>query len=191
MTRHERTSARRRPVRTGSNLAPVLTLLACLAVPLPSPPTSASTTTEPARCLPPPELVAELVDWIARHTPYDVAMTREHPPTINLCESGSVIAYEGEDVVIEESLRAAYDLRSRTVHLILPWDPSDEFDRSVLLHELVHDVQYANRHWYCRQEPEWEAYELQERWLAERGIESGFDWLHVYFLSKCPRDIHP
>jgi hypothetical protein len=61
----------------------------------------------------------------------------------------------------------------------------------VLLHELIHHVQLANRDYECLEQPEWEAYQLQEAFLAEHGIASGFDWLQIYFLSQCPRDIHP
>ena len=79
----------------------------------------------------------------------------------------------------------------RRIHLVRPWDASNTKDRSRLLHELIHDVQYINRGWTCKEEPEWEAYKLQEAWLAAQGVASEFDWLHIFMLSRCPRDIRP
>jgi len=38
---------------------------------------------------------------------------------------------------------------------------------------------------------EWEAYKLQEAWLAEQGLASGFDWPQIFLLSRCPWDVHP
>jgi hypothetical protein len=61
----------------------------------------------------------------------------------------------------------------------------------VLLHELVHAVQFDNRSWDCLGAPEWQAYKMQEAWLAEHGISADFDWLLIYMQSRCPRDIHP
>lgn len=99
--------------------------------------------------------------------------------------------YEETRVLVDEHLRAVYDWPHQRVLIVAPWDAENPRDVSVLLHELVHHVQLADRAWPRLQAPEWEAYTLQERWLEERGIESGFDWLQIYFLSRCPRDIHP
>lgn len=61
----------------------------------------------------------------------------------------------------------------------------------MLLHDLVHFVQFLNRGYECPQAADWEAYQLQAQWLEARGVEPGFDWLHVYFMSRCPHDVHP
>lgn len=99
--------------------------------------------------------------------------------------------YEGAQVLVDQELRAAYDLPGNRVFLAQPWDAAAAPDQSVLMHELIHALQLHNRDWECLQAPEWEAYELQDAWLAAQGVPSGFDWLHVYFLSRCPRDHHP
>lgn len=69
--------------------------------------------------------------------------------------------------------------------------PANPRDVSILLHELTHHVLFTNRSYACLQESEWEAYKLQEAYLEENEIASGFGWLQIYFLSKCPSDIHP
>lgn len=136
-------------------------------------------------------LVDRLLRWIGEHTEYEVASTRESPPTVTFVEVGESIECSGEEVVVEEGPHAIYDRSTRRVHIVSPWNALDTVDQSVLLHELVHDVQFDSRHWYCPEATEWEAYRLQDAWLAEHELESGFDWMHVYFLSRCPRDMHP
>lgn len=139
----------------------------------------------------PAALVARLIDWIGRHTGYDVSETRTDPPDMVFAWSGSQVPYEHGSLMVGRSLRAAYDEPARRIHLVRPWHVADVHDRSTLLHELIHDVQYRNRRWPCAGKAEWEAYKLQEAWLAERGIASGFNWQQIFFLSRCRRDMHP
>ncbi len=139
----------------------------------------------------PQSVVADLLDWIADATTYDVADTRDNPPEISFCSIGDIIPYEGDEVLVNDTLSGAYDLPNRRIILVRPWDPGDIRDRSVLLHELIHHVQLRNRGYECVQAPEWEAYKLQEAYLNAHGLASGFDWLQIYFLSQCPRSIHP
>ena len=136
-------------------------------------------------------LISPLLDWIADNTDYDVAETRASPPRISFCSPGDTLSYEGATVLVDPDLRAAYDARARQIHLVRPWDPTDPFAQSVLLHELIHDVQLLNRTWPCLQAPEWQAYKLQDSWLRARGIEHGFDWFAIFVLARCPRDPHP
>lgn len=133
----------------------------------------------------------QLVGWIALRTTYDVRQLYRDPPTISFCTVGEIVAYEGSDLTVEDGLRAAYDLSRRHVYLVQPWSVDDLFDRSVLLHELIHDVQLSNREWDCIGAPEWEAYQLQDLWLTEHGISHDFNWLGIYLMSRCPSDMHP
>lgn len=137
------------------------------------------------------ELIDNLLDWIADHTDYDVAPMHDVPPAVTFVEAGDHFECEGEELIVDDDLQAIYDRSTRHVRIVLPWSISEPFDRSILLHEIVHDVQLNSRHWYCPEETEWEAYKLQDAWLSEHGFDSDFDWLHVYFLSRCPRDFHP
>ena len=149
---------------------------------------------EQQRASPPHEytpLIRELVKWIGDHTEYDISRTLNEPPEVSFCNAGTKIIYEGEEIIVDPLIRAAYDTRLRRINLVLPWDASNIRHRSRLLHELIHDVQFLNRGLNCRYEPEWQAYKLQELWLAGHGLESGFNWVQIFLLSRCPRDIHP
>ncbi len=136
-------------------------------------------------------IVGELLDWIETETEYDVGALRASPPTISFCAVGERIPYEAGTALVDVALNGAYDHIRNTILLVQPWDPADPRDRSVLLHEFIHAAQLQNRTYACLEEAEWEAYKLQEAYLAEHGLTSGFDWLQIYFWSKCPRDIHP
>lgn len=138
-----------------------------------------------------PSLIHKLLDWIDAATTYDVTDIRAEPPQITFCHSGDTVPYESHRILVDDTLNGAYDLANHRIILVRPWDPISVRDRSVLLHELIHHVQLNNRSWECLQQPEWETYKLQESYLAEHNVTSEFDWLQIFFLSKCPRDIHP
>ena len=137
-------------------------------------------------------LVADLVGWIGDHTHYDVTRSLNDPPSVYLCDKGTTIRYEDREITIatEGLLRAIYDAKNRRIHLVRPWSSANISDRSSLLHELIHDVQYLSRDWACKENPEWEAYKLQDAWLAEHGVPSDFNWTHIFLLSSCLRDTH-
>ncbi len=168
-----------------------LAILICLMLYLPVP----AGAQPPGDCadpaVPSAELIQELTRWIGAQTGYDITRTLADPPRVSFCDTGQTIIYEDQTLIVDPGLRAAYDLSDRHIYLVLPWDAANPKDVSALLHELIHDVQLINRDWPCVGAPEWQAYKLQETWLAERGIDPGFDWLHIYMYSRCPRDIHP
>ncbi|MDJ0641019.1 MAG: hypothetical protein QNJ20_19550 [Paracoccaceae bacterium] len=147
--------------------------------------------TDAAPLSPAADVMEELLSWIEAQTAYDVSALRNSPPEISFCAVGERIPYEAGSALVDVALNGAYDHLRNTILLVQPWNPDDPRDRSVLLHELLHAAQLQNRTYACLEEAEWEAYRLQEAYLAERGLESGFDWLQIYFWSQCPRDIHP
>ena len=136
-------------------------------------------------------IVSDLVRWIGRNTSYDISKTLANPPDAQLAPQGMRIAYEGRYIDLGPPLRAVYDAYARSIYLKRPWDAGNVHDLSTLLHELVHDVQYRNRHWPCPRKAEWEAYRLQTAWLAERGEVMGFNWLAGTLMSGCRGDVHP
>ena len=140
---------------------------------------------------PSPALIEELIRWIGDETDYGTAGALTDPPDVLFCLTGEAIGVDNENMLVDEHMLGAYDLANRRVFLVRPWSADNTRQVSVLLHELVHHVQFLNRGFECKQASEWEAYQLQAKWLAEQRVEPGFDWLHIYFLSRCPRDIHP
>ena len=140
---------------------------------------------------PAPALMHQLIGWIGQHTDYDVAAAQSDLPAVTFCKTGEVIDYEGRQMIVDRSLNAAYDEIDRRIWLVLPWSPDNARDVSVLLHELVHDVQFRARSWPCPQASEQEAYRLQHDWLAEQGVASGFNWFAIHMRARCPSDVHP
>jgi len=134
--------------------------------------------------------VAVLIRWIDEATSYDVSSTRTDPPEIVFTASGGLIEYEQRQIVVEPNLRGAYDLSHRRIYLVCPWTSGNPRNVATLLHELVHDIQFQTRSWQCSQAAEWEAYQLQERWLVQQGIAADFNWVQILMLARCPRDLH-
>jgi hypothetical protein len=147
--------------------------------------------TRPEAPLPPvPSIVGdalfnELIAWIAINTSYNLASLYHDPPTISFCQVGEIIDYEHSDLLVDAALLAAFDRTERHIYLTHPWSPVNLFDQSVLLHELIHDLQLQNRDWDCPGAPEREAYLLQDKWLFEHGIMHPFDWQLISLLSRC------
>lgn len=131
------------------------------------------------------DLFDHLIAWIAINTSYDLMTAYHDPPTISFCRAGETIDYENADLLVDVSLLAAYDRQERHIFLTHPWSPLNLFDQSVLLHELIHDVQLQNRVWACPGAPEREAYLLQDKWLVEHGLQYRFDWRMISRLSRC------
>lgn len=137
------------------------------------------------------DLMPHFTDWIETETDYDVDIIKNSPPEVVFCDIGETIEYEDKDFEVPSDLRAAYDLPANRIFLVQPWVATNIEDQSALLHELIHAVQLSGRYWPCIQAPEWEAYRLQDLWLRQNGISDTFDWMLIYFLSRCPRDHHP
>ena len=147
------------------------------------------TCTDPAKLTAVQALVPELVAWISAHSDYDPEVTP--PPDIAFCETGDTVPYEGEWIIADEDLRGAYDLKAQRIWLTLPWTEQDPRGVSTLLHEIVHHLQFAQKVWPCQEAAEWEAYQLQDLWLKEKGVESGFDLPQIRLWSRCSTTVHP
>lgn len=134
----------------------------------------------------PKQVFDDLIGWLAMNTSYDLILTYHSPPTVSFCDVGDFVDYEGKKLLVEKELRAAFDYPNRHILLVRPWSAENYFDQSVLLHELIHDVQLSNREWECLGAPELEAYLLQHTWLREHGINYSFNWPAILSLSVCP-----
>lgn len=141
-------------------------------------------------CKPIPEALSKdlfdgLIGWIALNTSYDLLLAYRTPATVSFCDLDQSVVYEDSALIVEKGLLAAYDVTRRHIYLVRPWSPVSKFDQSVLLHEMIHDIQLSNRDWKCLGEPELEAYMLQDKWLVEHGIHHPFDWKMIFALSNC------
>ena len=142
--------------------------------------------------LPADLLKIALLEWIEANSEYDVSGLLANPPTVRFCEHGSTLVYEGKAIHFDDRLNGVYDEMKKQICLAKPWHSSSTKDRGVLLHELVHHVQYESKSWICPKATEWEAYKLQEVWLLENGMTPDFNWAYILLDSSCmPRDVHP
>lgn len=135
-------------------------------------------------------LIEELEDWLDANT----ELPRSAIPLVRvaLIAAGDEVSYEGRLTRLEDTVRGLYDEGSATIYLVRPWSGDTAWDRSVLLHELVHHRQAAARHWYCPQAMEWDAYRIQESYLDAHGQTGDFQWGWVLLVSSCAsRDHHP
>jgi hypothetical protein len=157
----------------------ILTVMPCAVVACPAPAAAPSAQDE----------VTGLLGWIEEHSAYSATVAP--PPEVVFCRTGEMITYEGSEVVVDVALRAAYDMQARRIFLVRPWRPDDPRGLATLVHELTHHLQFLSRDWDCVNAAELQAYRLQHLWLAEHGIESGFDWPQIRLMSLCRDDVHP
>jgi hypothetical protein len=73
---------------------------------------------------------------------------------------------------------ALYWIPEHILFLSRHWNPNNEADQSILLHELVHHLQAENKvDFECRMAYEWQAYKLQAEWLREKGYKDPYKLL--------------
>ncbi len=66
------------------------------------------------------------------------------------------------------------------------WDASDTRTVSFLVHELVHHAQLTSgRSYSCHNAKEWEAYKMQNMWLAEHGLPPAVEDKWIARMADC------
>lgn len=136
-----------------------------------------------------PTVVSDLTKWIVQKTGWTVST----PPPIRLASNEQLkTVYFGsgfEPNGIE--MHSLYARESDVIYLRDTWKSTDLFDRSLLLHELVHHLQRLNGvKTACPEEYEGQAYHLQIEWLREQGVKEpykllGLTQLDIDSLSQC------
>ena len=134
-------------------------------------------------------LVAALIMWIAAHSslgaapaPYIQFVPKHEMSNVYLGTADSKMFFEVE---------AFYLPVTATIYLPKSWRGHKLRDRSVLVHELAHHLQFANHvKTSCIGSLERQAYDLQFKWLRENSIEdpygfTGLDVLTVIFAGTC------
>lgn len=110
------------------------------------------------------------------------------PETISALQSNEFAGWApnaGQQTVV-----AVYDSITATIHLPDDWTGQTAGELSILVHEIVHHLQYANELKYeCPQAREGAAYNIQQKWLAlfGRDIERDFgvDPFTLLVRTKC------
>ena len=146
-------------------------------------PTAGWACADPVPANVPHQMVGEMLGWIEINTDYDMASIAA--PAIQFCATDTYIT-AADGIVAEPALRAGYDPAIQTIYMTAPWSPFDPEITSTLLHLLISHVQIEARDWPCLNATRFEAYWLQDKWLAEQGYGTGFDWTQIMIDSRCP-----
>jgi hypothetical protein len=135
----------------------------------------------------PPKESASFVAWIAEKTGWTV---REVPPIRFVPYAQLVKMFRGGRAP-DYHVESLYSEIDHTIYLPDSWRPENLRDRSVLLHELVHHLQYRNNiKATCPGDHEYEAIELQITWLREQDVDDplnllGINPLFIFMLRRC------
>ena len=97
---------------------------------------------------------------------------------------------EEVDELVQRTVVAVYDMKSKTIFLSDDWVGESPQDQSVLVHEIVHHLQnLAQLKFECPAAREKMAYMAQEKWLARFGTsleeQFGIDMFTVVVTSAC------
>jgi len=131
---------------------------------------------------------AALIDWIVARTHWTVHAT----PPIRLIPPAEIKTMFAGEKPTDLNIESLYSNKDHVIYLSNRWNSNALRDRSALLHELVHHLQYLNGvKVACPEEYEWQAYHLQADWLHEQGVEDplnliGISPLFIYMLAHCP-----
>ena len=122
------------------------------------------------------DLMVILLTWIGANSSYNVDLAL---PNITLTDTYNICANYGIDNKGQceaARLKGFYD-KQLTIYLPIDFDPQDPADRSRLIHELVHYVQWANNKdkTTCLGHLEVEAYELQDQWRVAHHLNESLD----------------
>lgn len=125
--------------------------------------------------------VAPLVDWIVAKTGWAVY----EAPLIRFVPYAELVKKFTGKKPTDFHVEAIYSDQDHSIYLPDGWRAEDLRARSVLLHELVHHLQYLNHvKATCESEYELQAFKLQVAWLDEQGVDDPLGLLDInpYFL---------
>ena len=119
------------------------------------------------------ELMLSLLLWIGDHSAYNANLTLPNlvrTEQSNLCQQYGI---NQKDRCQAQRLAGFFD-KNTTIYMRISYDLDDIHHQSQLLHELVHYVQWANQKkdgHYCLGLIEVEAYDLQDQWRKQHGLQ--------------------
>ena len=134
------------------------------------------------------DFVAMIILWLS--VTFGLPKTDEYPAIQFQAPARlATLRYDSPDVA-ENNVVGLYDSRTNTIYLRHDWDSSNPADVSVLVHELVHYLQFrAGLRFACPEEREELAYRAQAQWLAMYGkdLSAEFDLnpMTLKLRTKC------
>ena len=138
------------------------------------------------------ELIVVLLIWISSNTP--LAYNDSHVPAVIKVPQAKLVRlrYQGNLPnnldVNSINLDGVYNFEDSTIYLNDSIDLSTIEGQAVLVHELIHYLQYRHgidKSVNCIRELEPMAYEAHAKYLTEHGKVPPFDDIHVLLVSTC------
>lgn len=138
------------------------------------------------------ELTVALLMWIGSHTP--LAYDGSHAPGVVRVHHDELvqILYQDDrprDIDVDNvSVAGLYNFKDGNIYLLDSVDVSTVEGRAVLVHELVHYLQYhhgQDKSIQCMRMLEPQAYRTQADYLDQHGKTSPFNELHILLASQC------
>jgi len=138
------------------------------------------------------ELLVSLLVWISAET--GLEYDGKSAPTLEFASQEALARLQYDGVLPEtfdsktHSFLGLFDHNQQKIYLLDSIKPKSVNGRSILVHELVHYLQYQNELDHkveCRQQLEELAYFTQETFLKKYWFRPGFTTNDVFFRSQC------
>jgi hypothetical protein len=138
------------------------------------------------------DLMTALLTWINNNSSFDYKL--DELPIVNMVNSVEIaeIAFgKALPKAIDPDtlgIKGLYNFNNKTIYILDTMDLNTEGDRAILLHELVHFLQYQageNNDVKCKNELELLAYRLEAKYLHSLNKKIDFDADHIANISQC------
>lgn len=138
--------------------------------------------------------IAELLNWVKDEIGQTDMEVGTSMPGVKRVSNGEMLRVAfGKDLPRATNQKnmqiyGLYNFKNGTIYLLDSIDLNTDKGKSILLHELVHYLQYQNGQDHkvdCKNQLEYLAYNLEARYLKEHGEKVGFSQNHVRRVSQC------
>jgi hypothetical protein len=138
------------------------------------------------------QLIAGLLEWINEHTAFEHKIAELPKLSFGNSQHIAVIAFGGDlpaDVDASNlNILGLYNFNEKTIYLLDSVDLKTDVGRGVLLHELVHYLQYEeqmDKNVECKNELEALAYTIEAQYLHEHNQDPTFSKKLIKDISEC------
>ena len=138
------------------------------------------------------EVVAELLSWINNHSAFNHSIG-DMPDIVKVSALDMAKVAFGKELpksVDPDKLRiyGLYNFNERAVYILDSLDLTSENGKGILLHELVHFLQYQydlDKNVQCKNELESLAYMLEAKYLQAHHHKHNISMKHINRVSRC------
>ncbi|MFT5134332.1 MAG: hypothetical protein ACI9SC_002807, partial [Gammaproteobacteria bacterium] len=138
------------------------------------------------------EMISAMFDWINNHSSFDHDITNMPEIVKVSARQMAEVAFGGDlpQAVDPEKLRiyGLYNFNEGAVYILDSLDMESEKGKGILLHELVHFLQYQydkDEDVKCKNELESLAYLLEAKFLQSHDHEHNINMAHINRVSQC------